>query len=424
MASWLALAGCVPDSSDRDEALALREGSLAVGPMSISLGAATTCVTLETGQVECWGRGDQGRLGQGRSLASSEPDPLELEPIALGRKASMVATNGTQSFALLDDGTVRAFGLNAARELGLPHAATIGDDETPAGTSLPTLVALDGPAVEVAAGEGFGCARLVDGRVQCWGRGDEGQLGRGELAGVQAPADVMLGGTAVGLAVGAAHACALLSQGTVRCWGRDDAGQLGLAGAGGSIDVPAITGDIALGGTAVQVVAGADHSCARLDDGALRCWGEGAEGQLGHAGLEPIGDDETPAEAGDVALGGVAVAVTAGRAHTCALLDDGSLRCWGQGSEGQLGVPGSPTIGDDETPADIDPVDMGGLTVTAIASGALADHTCARLDDGSLRCWGANDHGQVGLGFASPQDPVEGPPGDLPDVIIVEDPDA
>jgi hypothetical protein len=67
---------------------------------------------------------------------------------------------------------------------------------------------------------------------------------------------------------------------------------------------------------------------------------------------------------------------------------------------------------------------MGGAGVETIFAGALAEHTCATLDDGQLRCWGRNDRGQAGLGYASPGDPVEGPPGDLPDVIIVEDPDA
>jgi alpha-tubulin suppressor-like RCC1 family protein len=103
---------------------------------------------------------------------------------------------------------------------------------------------------------------------------------------------------------------------------------------------------------------------------------------------------------------------------------DGALRCWGDGASGQLGLDPSQDIGDDEHPLAAAALDVGGLEVAAIFAGALAEHTCASLSDGSLRCWGLNDHGQLGLGYASPADPVEGPPGDLPDVIIVEDPDA
>lgn len=427
LASWLMLAACAPEPSLPDDHLASREGSEPPGQAElswISLGESTTCATLASGDAKCWGRGDDGRLGLGLGLAPSEPNPAELPWLELGGDARMVATNGAQSFALLHDGTVRAFGLNAEYELGLPHDETVGDDETPAGTSLATLVPLDGVALQVAAGEGFGCALLHDGRVQCWGRGDEGQLGRGVLPGSHPPGDVILGGTAVELAVGAAHGCARLSDGAVRCWGANDVGQLGLGEPVGSANVPAITGDVALGGVAVQVVTGGAHSCARLDDGAVRCWGDNLDGQLGHGHTDPIGDDETPDAAGDVSLGGAATQVTAGLRHTCALLDNGDLRCWGDGTSGQLGLPSPLVVGDDETPTNADAVDMRGSAVASIFAGALADHTCALLDDGDLRCWGANARGQVGLGYASPQDPVEGPPGDLPDVIIVEDPDA
>jgi len=424
--SWLLLAGCSPAAGSHDEPLALREAELAVGdePSFVSLGDRTTCVTLVSGAAKCWGNGDGGRLGLGRALATDELEPLALEPLALGGPAGMVATNGAQSFAVLDDGSVRAFGLNTAGELGLPGTAAIGDDETPAAAGVAAVVPLTGAAVQLAAGKGFACALLDDGRVQCWGRGDEGQLGRGALPGSHPPGDVILGETAVEIAVGAAHACARLSEGAVRCWGLDDAGQLGRGQAVAGTPVPASLGDVVLGGAATQVVAGSDHTCARLTTGAVRCWGRGADGRLGYGDTHTIGDDETPAMAGDVALGGEAIELAAGSKHTCALLVAGELRCWGDASQGQLGLASSLHIGDDERPIDAEPLDMGGAQVAAIFAGALAEHTCAALDDGQLRCWGRNDRGQAGLGYASPQDPVEGPPGDLPDVIIVEDPDA
>jgi hypothetical protein len=427
LGSWLLLAACTPEAGTPGEPLVLREGStIAMGdePAFVSLGERTTCVTLASGAAKCWGDGDGGRLGLGRPLTASELDPLELEPLALGGPAGMVATNGAQSFAVLEDGSVRAFGLNAARELGLPFTEAIGDDETPAAAGISAVVPLGGAAVQLAAGNGFACARLEDGRVQCWGRGDEGQLGRGALPGSHPPQDVILGGTAVELAVGSAHACARLTDGAVRCWGRNDVGQLGHGQALLGSPVPASLGDVVLGGEATQVVAGSTHTCARLTSGAIRCWGSGAHGRLGYGHTQTIGDDETPAMAGDVALGGEAIDVAAGLRHTCALLDDGELRCWGDAGQGQLGLPSPLRIGDDERPVDAEAVDMGNAAVAAIFAGALAEHTCATLDDGQLRCWGRNDRGQAGLGYASPADPVEGPPGDLPDVIIVEDPDA
>jgi hypothetical protein len=358
LASWLAL-GCAPQDASHDAL----EWRASVEPTFVSLGEGTTCATLAAGAVKCWGDGDGGRLGLGRPVSTSEPDPVELEPIALGGAATRVATSGAQTFALLDDGTVRGFGLNAAHELGLSHAQTVGDDETPSAAGSSSVVPLGGAATELAAGDGFACARLVDGRVQCWGRGDEGQLGRGVVPGFGPPADVILGGTAVEIAVGAAHACARLTGGAVRCWGRDDAGQLGHGQAEHAGSTPAMA-DVPLGGTAVEVTAGADHTCARLSTGTIRCWGDGADGRLGYGSTEAIGDDETPAAAGDVALGATAIQVAAGQRHTCALLEDGALRCWGDGSQAQLGLPSSAAIGDDELPIETAAIDLARWPIT------------------------------------------------------------
>lgn len=419
---WLALAACAPTDDGPRASLRTAEWS-SDAPVHASLGEGTTCVATEDGQAKCWGRADGGRLGLGTVVTESMPEPAALGPIALGDGAVEIVTNGAQTFTRLADGRVRAFGLNGAGELGLEHDKDIGDDETPLDADVATVLALAGPARQLAVGVGFACARLADARVQCWGRDDEGQLGRGAQAGDHRPADVVLGGAAVEVAAGAAHACARLDGGAVRCWGDPSEGRLGY---GRPLDdgPPAATGDVPLGGHATRVVAGEAHTCALLDDGAVRCWGLGSDGRLGYGNTATIGDDEPAGAAGDVALGRPAVQLAAGRRHTCALLDDGVLRCWGDAGHAQLGLEPSLKIGDDERPLDAAAVDAGGLGITAIFAGPLAEHTCAQLGDGGLRCWGRNDHGQVGLAFASPDDPVEGPPGDLPDVIIVEDPDA
>lgn len=397
----------------------LRDG-VSTEVVSMSLGQSTTCATLLTGEAKCWGRGDEGRLGRGTGQASSEAEPGSLEVLALGLDAAAMATNGAQTFVVLGDGRVRAFGVNDAQQLGLGHAETVGDDETPADAQVPTLVPLGGAAQQVAAGEGFACARLDDGRVQCWGRGDAGQLGREVGPGVHAPGDVVLGGLAVEITAGVAHACARLETDAIRCWGAGDRGQLGDGIPVAEGRLPATAGDVPVGGPVRAVVAGGHHTCALLDGGRVRCWGDNDQGQLGYGHTWVIGDDEPAGAAGDVPLDGPAVSVVAGLRHTCALLDDGALRCWGDGASGQLGRGSGPSVGDDETPVDVGVVDLAGAEVDEVFSDALAEHTCARLDDGALRCWGRDDHGQLGLGDEGSS---EGPPGDLPDVIVVEDPD-
>ena len=107
--------------------------------------------------------------------------------------------------------------------------------------------------------------------------------------------------------------------------------------------------------------AGSFHACALLDNGQVRCWGLGTLGQLGYGNTDTIGDDEPPGSVGTVDLGGgrTARAIAAGNVHTCALLDNGRVRCWGGGASGRLGYGNTDTIGDDETPGGFGPVALG-----------------------------------------------------------------
>ncbi len=147
----------------------------------------------------------------------------------------------------------------------------------------------------------------------------------------------------------------------------------------------------------MAITAGGLHTCALLDDGTVRCWGDGANGRLGYGNENTIGDVGTPDTAGPVRLGPgrTAAAISAGEAHTCALLDDGNVRCWGLGASGRLGYGNPHNVGDIETPDVVGPVDLGrGRTAVAISAGKR--HTCARLDDGHVRCWGDGANGQMG----------------------------
>jgi alpha-tubulin suppressor-like RCC1 family protein len=136
----------------------------------------------------------------------------------------------------------------------------------------------------------------------------------------------------------------------------------------------------------VAISIGREHSCALIGDGTVRCWGWNAYGQLG---------DGTPGtySASAVSASGIvdAVSVSAGYGHSCAALSDGSARCWGWNLHGQLG---DGTNVDRVTPVRVAPP----AGVTRIAAGNI--HTCAQLEDGAVRCWGSNRYGELGDGSA------------------------
>ncbi len=213
------------------------------------------------------------------------------------------------------------------------------------------------------------------------------------------------------------HSCVIISGGHVRCWGGSPSGELGYGhtNAIGDDESPASAGNVDVGGTVTQLAASENHTCALLMGGAVtspkksaqstlsyggsvRCWGYNGRGQLGYGHTNAIGDDESPASAGDVNVGETVIQIATGRNHTCALLTDGSVRCWGYNGRGQLGYGHTNTIGDDESPASAGDVNVG-ETVIQIATGR--NHTCALLTDGSVRCWGYNGRGQLGYGHTN-----------------------
>lgn len=156
---------------------------------------------------------------------------------------------------------------------------------------------------------------------------------------------------AVDLALGAFHSCTGFDDGTLRCWGTG--GYIG-SGSGATIgddETPDTLAPVVVGGPVKQVAASWYHTCAVLRSGKLRCWGNGGAGELGYGNTQDIGDDETPASAGDIDLGGIATRIDVGFLHACAVLDTGAVRCWGRAATGALGYGNARDVGDDETPA-------------------------------------------------------------------------
>jgi alpha-tubulin suppressor-like RCC1 family protein len=189
------------------------------------------------------------------------------------------------------------------------------------------------------------------------------------------------------VSAGFSHACVVLPDGTARCWGRNNHGQLGdgtTTDSGTPVQVSGLSNAtaIAAGGRATE--SNNPHTCAILANGTVRCWGANSLGQLGNGTTT---SSTTPVQVSGV---GDAVAIATGGAHSCAIRSNGRAYCWGNNAWGQLG--------DDSQFHSSTPVQVKGIN-DGVAITAGAHHTCALLSGGTIECWGRQDSGQLGHGI-------------------------
>jgi alpha-tubulin suppressor-like RCC1 family protein len=198
-----------------------------------------------------------------------------------------------------------------------------------------------------------------------------------------------LGAELTRIAVGSTHSCGLTSGGGVLCWGEASHGQLG--NGQGDMFTPSSPVPVAVAGLASGVVdlalGGVGHSCALMADGQVKCWGWNGNGQLGIGRIDA--GSSTPLTV--VGLGAPVTKITAGEYHTCALTAAGQMACWGNNVSGQLG-------GGTIEMTSSTPVTVPGLGGTVIDIAAGSSHTCALMMGGGVKCWGDNSTGQLGNG--------------------------
>jgi len=367
--------------------------SFAYANNKVSTGYYHTCAILDNGDMKCWGRNSYGQLGDGNSANLAFPSSTAID-LGTGRTAVAVSAGYHHTCAILDNGDLKCWGYDGNGELG--------DGGSNTNTNAPSSTAIDlgtgRTAVAVSAGNMHTCVILDNGDVKCWGADTYGQLGDGgSNTNTNAPSstaiDLGTGRTAVAVAAGDDHTCAILDNGDLKCWGRDSNGQLGDGGSNTNTNAPSSTAiDLGTGRTAVAVSAGEEHTCAILDNGDMKCWGRNNYGQLGDG--SNVNTNAPSSTAINLGTGRTAVAVSVGEEHTCAILDNGDLKCWGRDSQGQLGDGGSNTH--TNAPSST-PINLG-TGRTAVAVSAHGQHTCATLDNGDMKCWGYNYYGQLGDG--------------------------
>jgi len=318
------------------------------------------------------------------------------------------------SCVVFSNGELKCWGQNWSGELGQEDVVHRGGMPGTMGANLHAVnLGTNRKAKAVTGGEGHTCAILDDDSVKCWGRNDFGQLGlddtnfRGGLPGTMGDAlpAVELGEKARAISAGHYHTCAILESGNVKCWGDGTSGKLGL---GSSDNWGDKMGDMAKlpyvylspGHKAISVMANVEHTCVVQDDFVIRCWGAGANGRLGQGNVMDYGG-KAGEEGGvivDVGMDKAPVALSVGRGYNaCVRLRDGRLTCWGEDQYCQLGYGIANDIGDE-------PGEMGNALPTVnLGAGRMVLESalglrqqCDLLSGGIVRCWGDNTDGQLG----------------------------
>jgi alpha-tubulin suppressor-like RCC1 family protein len=370
-------------------------GTCHLKAVKISAGLTHTCALLIDGSLRCWGNSGEGQIGNGRTDNVIAP----VAPTGLGQVAD-VACGGYHTCVVIDDGSVWCWGENDSGQLGnsslamingLPGSATPVKVAgfPPAGTT----------AKAVAAGAEHTCVALSNGSVYCWGSDLGEQLGstpttsfNGQMPVSTVPLRVNgLSGQAAALAAGGDASYALLSDGTVADWGDGFQGSLGNGSSNASPSAGVIP---SLSGVTALSASESDFACV-IAGGIAKCWGLDLYGELGDdrfgSGVISMSPTNVQNPMGTTTA---AVAIAAGDTHACAAYGNATVWCWGHDQSQQLGSPITTTVGTD--PGSPVPVRVTGLTGQATGLAAGRQHTCALLSNGAVWCWGDNTFGALG----------------------------
>ncbi len=355
---------------------------------AIAGGWEHNCALLNDSNVQCWGINDNGQLGTDTTQHS--PTPVT---VGMGSVQSFDAGETHNCAILANSSALQCWGNNRWGQLG---------DGLPVSTNTPVAVSGNLVAQSVSSGGNHSCV-VVSGSVQCWGGkigegfaanfpkvAENGFLGDGLTSNSATPVTVIGVSTAETVSVGIGHACALLADKTVECWGSNAYNQLG---DGGNNNPSTNTAEPVVDSSGTGYLSGVEsisvngyHSCALLSDGSVQCWGRNNGEQLGQGGVESSSIPmPVPGISNATAISASGSLYSYSSSHTCALLSSGSIQCWGNNNRGQLGRGNS---GGNAV--------VGITNAVAISAGSV--HSCAVLDDFTVHCWGGNEFGALGNG--------------------------
>ena len=349
----------------------------------IAAGDKHTCAIAVNDTIWCWGDNSLSQLGSSEFTDAPSFTPVQTAALPGSRIAKRIVAGANHTCVLATDGTVWCWGDNGWGSLGVA-GGTQAD---------PVQVSLGLGATMIAAGGSTTCAVLSDNGLKCWGRNHRGQLGNGTwgTTPVNTPvytSFVPASFTVAHLEIGSTHSCAISTIGIAWCWGEFTNGRLGTTAMSNALNP---TATALLGGVASEVAAGGTHTCVLLVNGTVTCFGYNDMGQLGQTPTQPASSNSTPTV---VTLAATATHVSVGKQFTCALLSTAAVHCFGDNASGQLGSGSSGSARN--TPDAV--LELTGTVVDVVAGAA---HACAVMSTGEVRCWGFNDSGQLGIGTNS-----------------------
>ena len=374
------------------------------------------CVILDNKSVNCWGDNRFGQVGDGTNTNRNIPTYVDIGESGI---AKAVIVGGYMSCAVLDDASLKCWGdiledtgdpINTPTSMSLPTGRHIDLSERDIdGDGILNIFDTHMPGGQAGsifaspkmdAGKFHTCAILDNGSVSCWGNSNsQGEIGNSESSGswTHDTVDFPSGRTATSLSTGSYHSCAVMDNGSVMCWGYGGSGQLGDGDF--SDRFTPVFSRLPAGSSAVAVDAGSAHTCAILLDGSVMCWGGNEDGQLG---IGNHGSSNNTPQNTILPPGRTAISIAASEDHTCAILDDYSARCWGMDISGKLGNGGSGNGGGAYVSNPSSSMALvtipAGLNAVAIDTSNNGLHTCAIMHDGTVWCWGVNDYGSIGNG--------------------------
>jgi alpha-tubulin suppressor-like RCC1 family protein len=384
-----------------------------IKPVDIKVGQYFACALYNEGSVKCWGANTYGQLGIGSTATIGDVNTEvgganQFVDLGTGRTASSISVGLYHACALLDNSTIKCWGMGTYGQLGQGNVNNLGDGPSEMGDNLASISLGTGRTATAVYAFGYTtCAKLDNNALKCWGRNTGGMLGQGNANNLGDGANEMgdnltainlgTGRTASKVSGGIDFTCALLDNSTVKCWGSNQKGQLGkdnqtsLGDNAGEMGYSLKAVNIGTGRTATDIASGQQYTCVKRDNNTEICWGRNIDGQCG-IGAHNGQDRDVGDVAGDMAaLAGINFATGFGTLSkifvfgfsACSIDGSNVIKCWGRNAEGELEY-GNTTLRD----APINTVvNLGSsLVVSKMSGGAYT--ICALFTNDRIKCWG------------------------------------